>query len=62
MLNLAEYRLILADEAVGIRRYSARLRRIIVKCQRKHQNINRLENKKKKEKKRITETLCHTTG
>ena len=36
LLNLAEYRLILADEAVrpsrlSIRRYSARFRRIIVK-------------------------------
>ena len=31
LLNLAEYRLILADEAVlSIRRYSARFRRIIV--------------------------------
>ena len=31
--NLAEYRLILADSAyLSIRRYSARFRRIIVKC------------------------------
>ena len=30
LLNLAEYRLVLADSAYG--RYSARLRRIIVKC------------------------------
>ena len=35
LLNLAEYRLILADSAYGlsIRRYSARFRRIIVKYQ-----------------------------